>query len=252
MNLRRSDKIIAVAGIVILIIAVIAIVAYYVSIEETPEEEVLPELETFYVTWTKETGETSIDGTAEKVYNKPFPVMAPPGSVLTSVDFRLTWQDDYTTGILPILPRFQDTLKAEVSLEGGEPQPHTSTGGCKNESLLFSVNDIPMIDSVEAEDIYEAEEIINEMIFGQDSASFDVKVTVTIGEKIRRPLMYLRDKGNSFKFDVVYEYCYPELEGGYEEDYDGGEGDGGGEGSSYQSMVGLIYLKNLCYGRNWI
>ena len=67
MNLKKSDKIIAVVGVIILIIAGISIAIMTTSKEETPEEEVGLELETFYVTWTKETGQTGIDDKAEKV-----------------------------------------------------------------------------------------------------------------------------------------------------------------------------------------
>ena len=215
MNLKKSDKIIAVVGVIILIIAGISIAIMVPSKEETPEEEVGLELETFYVTWTKETGEMPLKRTAEKIYNQPFTVMAPPGSVLTNVEFRLTWEDDHITGL--ILKRFKDTLKAEISLEGGETKSHTSEGGCTNEAISFTVNNMSMIDSVEANDTFEAGEIINEMIFGQDTASFNVKVIIDTGEKIRRPLKFFRDKGNSFEFEIVYEYCYPELDGEYEE-----------------------------------
>jgi len=243
MNLRKSDKIIALVGVIIIIIAGIGIF-FYASTEEEPVKiPTMSKEKTFYVTWTKETGETMIDGSAQKTYNEPFTILAPTGSVLTNVDFRLTWQDDHVTGF--ILKRFQDTLTAEISLEGGEPQKDSTKGGCKNRSISFSANELPMIDSLEANDTYEASEKIEEMIFGQDTASFDVKVTVKTGEKIRRPLKFFMDKGNSFKFEVVYEYYYPYIEDGYEEDYDETIEEEG------YSALGEFY-RNLCYGRGMI
>jgi len=244
MNLKKSDKMIAVVGVIIVIIAAVGI--FFYATEEVEEVVTEPEKKTFYVTWIKETGETSIDGKAEKIYNEPFTVPAPSGVVLTNVDFRLTWEDDHVTGL--ILKRFYDTLKAEISLEGSEPpQPYTSKGGCENISLpLFSVNDIPTIDSVEANDTYAAEEIINEMIFGQDTATFDVKVTVKTGEKPRRPLKFLKDKGNSFELKITYEYYTFVIEDGEPEE----PPEEPEENEGYSGIVLLI--KNLCHGRDWI
>lgn len=215
MDLRSSDRLIIIAGVIILVVAAIAIFVYYVPTEETMEELPGAESGSVYVTWIKETGQTVIDGKAEKTYNEPFTVMAPPGSVLTNVDFRLTWEDDKVTGL--IIKRFKDTLKAEISLEGGEALTDTSTGGCKNKSLSFAVYDMPSVDVIDANDTYEAEDILNNMTYGQDTATFDVKVTVKTGEKLRRPLKYFMDKGNGFNFEVVYEYYYPLLEDFYEE-----------------------------------
>jgi len=242
MNLRKSDKIIALTGVIIIIVAAIGIFLYASTEEEPDKIPMALEEKTFYVTWTRETGETMIDGKAEKTYNEPFTILVPAGSVLTNVDFRLTWQDDHVTGF--ILKRFQDTLKAEISLDGGESQTDSSKGGCKNRSISFSVNEIPMIDSLEANDTYEASEIIDEMIFGQDTTSFNVKVTVKTGEKLRRPLKFFMDKGNNFKFEIVYEYYYPYIENGYEEEPTEPIEEG-------YSAIGEFY-RNLGYGRGMI
>ena len=233
MDLRSSDRLIIIVGAIILVVAAIAIYFYYIP-TETIDEETGLESGTFYVTWVKETEQTSIDGKAEKTYNEPFSIMAPPGSVITNVDFRLNWEDDHVTGL--IIKRFYDTLTAEISLEDGEALTDTSEGGCNNKSLLFSVYTMPMIESIEANDSYEAEYILTDMIYGQDTANFDVKVTVKTGEKIRRPLKYLMDKGNSFNFEVVYEYYYPMFEDVYEEPMDEEPSEDGDLGELFRSL----------------
>jgi hypothetical protein len=234
MDLRSSDRLIIIVGAIILVVAAVAIYFYYIPTAETIDEETGLESGTFYVTWVKETGQTSIDGKAEKTYNDPFSVMAPPGSVLTNVDFRLNWEDDHVTGL--IIKRFYDTLTAEISLEGGEALTDTSEGGCSNRSLLFPVYNMPMIESIEANDSYEAEYILNDMVYGQDTANFDVKVTVKTGEKIRRPLKYLMDKGNSFNFEIVYEYYYPMFEDVYEEPMEEEPSEDGDLGELFRSL----------------
>ena len=233
MDLRSSDRLILIVGAIILVVAAVAIYFSQLPADETIEETGL-ESGTFYVTWVKETGQTSIDGKAEKTYNEPFSIMAPPGSVITNVDFRLNWEDDHVTGL--IIKRFYDTLTAEISLEGGEALTDTSEGGCNNKSLLFSVYTTPMIESIEANDSYEAEYILTDMIYGQDTANFDVKVTVKTGEKIRRPLKYFMDKGNSFNFEIVYEYYYPMFEDVYEEPMEDEPSEDGDLGELFRSL----------------
>jgi hypothetical protein len=249
MNLKKSDKIIAAVGVIILIIAAVGIF-FYVSTEEVEEVVTEPEEKTFYVTWTKETGEIPLDGYAGKKapYNQAHTVTA-FGGVLTSADFQLTWEDDCT--YFGIFSKGLDKLTAEISMTDGEPQPPQSSVGSGDMTFPFSVNDIPMVDSVEAEDIFEAEEIINEMFSGQGVTSFDVTVTVSTGEKLRRPLKFLKDKGNSFELKIIYEYYSPMIEEEYGEDYGEEENAVGEEGYEYQGVLGLFY-KNLYCGRGWI
>lgn len=220
MNLKKSDKIIAVVGVIILIIAGISIAVIISSEKETEEETIKSGEGTFYVTWTKDTGEISLDGYAGKKapYNEVHAVTA-FGGVLTNVNFQLTWKDDCT--YFGILSKGLDKLTAEISPAGGEPQTDISTGSGNNRTISFSVNGAPLEVSVEAEDVYEAEEIINEMFSGQDAASFDVIVTVDTGEKFRRPLKFLKDKGNSFELKIIYEYYYPVIESQEQGEYEG-------------------------------
>ena len=58
MNLKQSDKMIAIIGVVILIIAAISIV-YYVSTEDEVGEPTT-EKKTFKVTWKEKNGEMKI------------------------------------------------------------------------------------------------------------------------------------------------------------------------------------------------
>ncbi|MCK5112186.1 MAG: hypothetical protein KAQ84_01465 [Thermoplasmatales archaeon] len=227
INLKKNDKLIVIIAVAVIIIAAIGIAAY-----SSPDTKINGLLGTggnmYTVTWEEKTGSSIISEFAGKnaPYSESYIISAPTGSVcvLTNVDFQITWQDDKTIGI--IFKRGLDTLTAEITSMDGESQPYEGKGG-GNKTLSFRVNDMPYSDSIEAEDVNEAEQIAYNMFTGQDTTSFDVTVRVKTGEPLRRPLKYFSDKGNDFEIKVTYEYYYASLtEEGTE-----GTGSDGGDGS---------------------
>lgn len=247
MNLSKNDKIIAIVGVIILIIAAISI-AVIISNQEDEEIEEEVKTELFYVTWTNSSGEMTVDGVAKKTYNEPLTVSAPSGHVVTNVDVELTWSDDNVIrgrigSIIKILKGGEDTLTLEITPEDGEAQRKSSTGGGKIE-FSFSVNDIPSDEEIDAEDIYEAEDIVEGAYAGQETATFDVSVNVEIGEPYRRPIKRFMDKGDNFKLTITYDYYYPFVEGSdYDDDYEDDDDDMD-EGSYVNTGYGQ--------GRDWI
>ena len=225
INLKKNDKLIIIVAVAVIIIAAIGIAAY--NSPETKINEFLETGENMYtVTWEKKTNSLSpISDFAGKnaPFNESYSIAAPTGSVcvLTNVDFQIIWQDDKTIGI--VLKRGLDTLTAEIIPMIGESKIHRAKGG-GNETLFFDINDIPSLDSIEAEDISEAKQKVYDMFTGQDITSFDITVSVKTGEPLRRPLKYFSDKGNDFEIKVTYEYCYASL---MEEETEGTGSDGG-------------------------
>jgi len=219
MALNKSDKIIAIFGVIILIIAAIGIFLY-----PTKEEvkKVAPEEKTFYVTWKEETGKPTVikgDVGKKQTYTKPIDVTAPAKdvvSVLTHVEIQLTWKDDVT--YIGILGNGKDTLTANIYPTGGKPGTAKETKGSGNSSFSFDINSVPALDQVTANDIDEANNIIKENFSDKDKASFDTKITVKTGEKIWRLLKFLKDKGNDFELKIIYKYSYPVIMGEPEED----------------------------------
>ena len=210
MNLKKSDKMIAIVGVAILIIAAVGIVLYTAS--EEPDEDEEPTEETFMVTWNEYSGQLAcIEGYAGKSasYTDPIAVSVPSGSVLTSVGVQIVWEDDNT--YRGILSKGKDTLTAEIGPAGGDTQPYQSIGS-GNETLYFTVYDRPYDETLDAEDYDEAQQMVYDMVQGKNDASYDVMVTVKTGEKLRRPLQYLKDKGNSFNLFVSYTYYTPLIE----------------------------------------
>lgn len=214
MNLKKSDKIIAAIGILIIIVAVLAIV-YYVTTEDEdkPEEEI--ESMKYDVTWYNATGSMTLEGFAQKkvTYEDSFTINVPSGAVLTDVDVTFDWKDDKTFGLgtKRIIGKFfkvkgLDTLTAEISMTDGAIATYESVGENTDEVVSFKVNSKPMDEQLEAKDQYEVEDMLDELYGGKDSASFNVKVDVSIGEKGLRLLKIFLDKGNSFTINIKYEY----------------------------------------------
>jgi hypothetical protein len=218
MNLKKTDKLIAVIGIVILIVAAVGILLYIESDDNGNGNGDNNVMDTYTVNWMEESNKMEINGYAGKsgAYADPIPIDVESGCVLTSVEFSIVWRDDYTHGSL--LNTGRDKLNADISLEGGEPQTHSSTGGA-NATIgdAFKINDKPMDEIFEdVDDIFEVEEIIKGKYVTMNSANFDVNVRVNRGEKLFPPrpmkiLNYIRDKGNGFTLIVSYTYYKPDI-----------------------------------------
>ena len=243
MNLKQSDKMIAIVGVVILIIAAISII-YYVSSEDEVGEPT-KEKKTFRVTWKEKNGEMNIpdENVGKESYTNPFTVLTESGSVIKTVDVQIKWNDDNTYGILRVYG--QDTLTATISLAGGETKTHESTGE-GDETLSFNVYTVSYRDDViEANDIDEAKQEIKDKYQGMNSALFDVDVSVETGERFQfiRPLRSFlnnrKDKGDTFSFFITYTYSYPEIVEDHGNNYDGDNTTGQGESkgtATYKNM----------------
>jgi len=253
MTLKKTDKIIAVVGVVILIVAVIGFI-FYVDTEDTVNDKIEEVDNDVSVEWIEYSEETTINGYAGKKspYKDPIVITLDEDSVLTSIEVSLTWKDDYSKGL--IFNKGQDILDASVGLTGEEAQSINSKGSCNRSfGSAFVINDIPDDTIVEdVEDIFEAEEIILDEYSGMNTATLDVKVTVDPGERllslrIVKLLNFFRDKGNSFDLVVSYTYYKPDFKG-FEETDDGDNYDETPD-TSYDGSFGR-YLRDVSSGRN--
>jgi hypothetical protein len=265
MNLSRSDKIIAIVGVIILIIAAIGIFIYYQTYEEPEEVEVEPLITTYDITWAKGTGDILIGDSLyagrQQTYNELITVTSTDRAftILTDVEFHISWMDDKTVGILRFLKRGKDTLTASITPSMGGEGKGGESKWYGNLDFPFSVYDMPTETEIEAEDVFDAEEKIRLMYTDQDSADFDVTVDVKPGEKIRRPLKYLGDKGNTFYLNATYTYYYPIIEeipstdDGLDEDGDDETEDDTTTGDS-NGFLGICRnnILNMGYGRGWL
>lgn len=260
MNLKKNDKIILITGIVILIVSAIGIALYTSpSASEEGIGEMEPALKTFSYTWKQNTQEIAPLGdilTVDKKtpFEDSFQILLPSGNVITSVDINLKWEDDVTYGLL--FKKGLDTLTAKIS-HNGEEKPVASSTGSGNHWFNFTINNQPSDGTVSGVNRDDAKDTIANLVSGQNSASFDVTVSIETGERIWRLFKYLKDKGNDFELTVKYTYYTYELneqtqgnstndETNNEETPATGENinnDGHGIGEFY---------KNLGYGRGMI
>ncbi|MCK4365500.1 MAG: hypothetical protein KAW45_05590 [Thermoplasmatales archaeon] len=217
MSLKKTDKIIAVVGVVILIVAVFGILFYYEPEDAVDGDDDGMVTKEFEVYWTDYTVEEKIKGDAGKnsPYKKPINISLDEGCVLSIVEIRIDWEDDYTKGL--IFNKGEDTLTAEFTPENGEMQRHSKKKS-GNETFVFPINTIiPQNEIIEdVEDIFAAEDKIEEDYAGLSSTSFDVRITVKPGESFftLRPikfLNFLRDQGNGFELFVTYKYYKPDI-----------------------------------------
>jgi len=171
----------------------------------------------FNYTWVKGGGEIVLmdNGFVSKNdnYYDLLAVNTPSGSVITDIEFELTWEDDYTHGLLR--RKGKDRLEVTFSDEQGSSKTESSIGGGNLTFLFNNINDIPAADSIIAEDITDAIDILEGMIAGENYADFSIEVGLETGEKIIRLFKYLRDKGNDFSLKVDYTYYIYEFEEPY-------------------------------------
>jgi len=251
MDLKKNDKLILIVGVFILIIAAIG-VAIYTSpdTEDIKAGDTEPDYKIFTYSWKQNNGEITIEDSLfiskNTQYSDSFTVTTPTGSILTDVEVQINWADDETYGLL--ITKGEDTLIANIGQQGSESIEETSTGN-GNMTFDFKVNDNPpLTDYIEAEDKMDAEMIIDDMYMGENTASFNFEVGLEIGERLLRPLKYLRDKGDEIELKTKYTYYYYEVE---ESDEDEEDDKTTGNDDGYNAYLGEFY-KNLCYGKGMI
>ena len=252
MDLKKNDKLILVVGVVILVVAAVG-VAVYTSpdTEDIKAGDTEAEYKSYYYSWSINSGETTIGDSLYAGKNSPysdsFTITSPSGSILTSVEVHINWEDDNTYGLL--IKKGEDTLTSDIGLQGRESTIESSKGS-GNLTFNYKLNDIPSSDYVLAEDMTDAESIIDGMFSGENAASFNAEISVETGERLWRPLNFLRDKGNEFELKAKYTYYIYMVEEPEENNVDDEDINTGYDGG-YNTSLGEFY-KNLCYGRGMI
>ena len=215
MSLKKSDKIIAIIGVVILIIAGIGIVLYASS--EDSEEDTGPSEDTnnmFDV--IKE--EVTVQNNYETISLRPKLLRKATTSFevtvnarnLKSIDITVTYTDNKAGFLFGRLLTTigADTLSFSVSdLEGNEVGSDSIKGsGMAPISIPFSSNIIT--EPIEAEDAQEAQSILeSKYVDYQESYVIDFELKTGIWGKIRELL-----GKDTFYLEVNYTYCKYYLE----------------------------------------
>lgn len=250
MNLKKSDKIVAVIGVAILIVAII-IVAFYVS-EPDEVDDKDTDKDVYVVTWVeKNDGKEIKENYVGK--NEPltdgFKLTAPEqGSVITHVSVRVAWEDGNTWGLIA---KGQDKLTVTINNACGGSQTHEGTDGEGNETLPFTLADRPSDEVIkDAKDLNEATQRVLDQYMDMYSAEFTYDATVVVGEgfKILQPIRSLlnvmKDKGEYFDLYISYTYYYPEITVENDDGNDDGNPTNAEEGSDGNTMA-YSHLLNI-------
>lgn len=251
MNLKKSDKIIAIVGVVILIIAAVGIALYTSYGEEGKEKTEEPKMKEYNVEWTKKSGEkepkTAHVGKSEG-YEDSFSVKVPSNSVLSHVYVNINWTDDHTYGLL-FGPKGQDNLTLEITRSGGVKLTHNSLGSA-DDTLTFDIYKVPADETIKAEDKSKAEQKIGPQDLNE--AAFTVKGSISIGEPWYRPLKKFFDKGNDIQLSISYDYYQYNLEETGENSTTEMSSSQGGDTISTNSVGARGKMMETSWGINWI
>jgi hypothetical protein len=218
INLKKNDKLIIIIAVAVVVVAGIGIAAYNPPEDNGGHTGGVGGSQTYDVTWETHTKTVSVDDEMYAGKSSPFSTeIAISHENIVKVTVEITWTDDSTYGIFRT--KGADTLTAEVSF-GTETWTSVYNGTTE---FIKNINSIPYDTTIDADSELDALDKLAEEYGTDDSLTFTIDVSVKTGEKIFRPLKYLRDKGNSFDLTITYEYYDASLtEGGIN---DTGNGD---------------------------
>jgi len=250
MDLKKNDRIILIVGVIILIISGIGIAIYTAPSNDKPLGEAHLGYTEYIYTWSQKTGEQDLDEPFYAEKSSPYAssvlIKGDPGIVITSVEFKLEWEDDVTYGLLR--KKGHDTMNANIAF--GTTEKSDSSLGSGNHSFLFTLNERPKDGNFEAESVQDAQDIIDELTSGKNSATFDVTVSIDTGERIFRFFKFLKDKGNDFELTATYTYYTCNLQESEPPEDTGDDTKTTGD-DGFDHKVGEFYV-NLGYGRGMI
>ena len=190
-------------AVAVVIVAGIGIVAYNPPDDDDINIDTINKNGMYDVTWQTKTSTVSVDEEMFAGKSSPFTTEIPINHEnIVKVTVEVTWTDDNTYGILTT--KGQDTLTAEVTCDGKTETWESLKNGTTE--LNFNINSIPYTTEIQADNEIDALEDLKEQDYTDDSLTLTIDVSVVTGEKLRRPLKYLRDKGNDFDLTISYEY----------------------------------------------
>jgi hypothetical protein len=208
ISLKKNDKIIIIAAVVILVLAGVG-VAMYQSPKTT--EIVPPNIvveKNYDVMWTIQNGSLmTISDFAGKKNQFEGSIMIPEGNVI-SITFNLSWTDDRMT----MLKRMGlDTLTLEVTMPDSMYSFSDSATSAQRTGKGFVThtitNNIIPPETLKADNEKDAQAKLLELPY-YDGSWTDKEIKINVSDQIGeiRILKQLRDKGNDFELSITYQY----------------------------------------------
>ena len=226
MNLKKSDKIIALVAVVILIIAAIGVILY----TDIEPEVKLPVKEVFLYNVTVESnpGSLRLDNTDYSMTNKkPYTgTFEVTSDNLESIDIYIEYEDN-DRGFLKIFKNSRkNTITVTVYDEAENEVISTKIIGMGNETLIISGSNALDIGQIIAKDMNDAREKLDENLSNTGlTQKYTIEVTVKYGELRILKKFLEKLSGDSFTIEITanhYDYQLEEVEDsnnddGYEE-----------------------------------
>ena len=259
MSLKRSDKIIAVVGVIILILAAIGVIIYTQPEDDEPEKTTDLEKQTYMVSYK------TVDGSPlSKNFQikKPFLLSKGASAVdeatfiisqynIKDVTFKIVYNDD--------VPRKGDTLEVTITApDGNDYQCENIVGSSGEEGKLVTIKDVNQmitVPSIEAESEEDAQtELESYYKSNFMDHAFKINIQLTIAEKLgllnQIQKLLERVKKDSVSIEMTYTYYQYTLETETEADGDNDDDDGDNNPSGYNGGLGS-YFNSMTYGNRW-
>jgi len=210
INLKKNDKLIIIIAVAVVVIAGIGIAAYNPPEDNGGYTSGVSGSQTYDVTWETHTKTVSVDDECYAGKGAPYSnEIKIEHANIVKVTVEISWEDDST---YRGLSKGEDTLTAEVTCDGKTETWESFRNGTIE--FNFNINSIPYTTEIEADNEVDALEKLKED-YTDDSLTLTFDVSVQPGEKPRRFLKWLKDKGNDFELTITYEYYDASLtEGG--------------------------------------
>jgi len=245
IKLKKNDKLIIIIAVAVVIVAAIGIAAYNPSNDDENNTDAHSGMKSYDVTWQTSSRKITVEDECYAGKSTPYNTeINIDHENIAKVTIKISWDDD--SKYFGILSRGEDLLTAEVTYNG-ITETWDSMGNGSYE-FYYIINSMPYDTTIEAENGMQAEEMLEED-YTDDSLMFTIDVSVQTGEKIFRPLKFLRDKGNSFELDISYEYYEAFLTEGYMDET--GEDNNNEDNSDYDFFSGISDLINTGFSGRW-
>jgi hypothetical protein len=215
MNLKKNDKIIAIAAVIVLIIAGIGIIAYTDTEEKikTPKEVT----QTYGVMHNVMESTATPDNTEYYVASRVIrPDIVYNGTVEIPTDRhvkQITFRVEYTDNIRGFILKNRGADTLTVTIDGTNMAGETKTiTGSGNVTFQSNPQSPLILGPIDAEDDFIAREILNENLSEKIMAeTYTITASIKHGERpFLMPIKWIREKLGTDSFSLIIEYEYYE------------------------------------------
>jgi len=192
----RQDKIVILAGVVILLISIMGIVYHektYVASEEVKKVS-------YTVSWKEYSDELVDSGfVGRDGWENGYEIDLPENAYVYQVEVKIDWSDNLNFHGLILPWNWSDKIEASVNIN--ELQFSQSAGGYEKIELDVS-KDKPKDFQADVESKEELNEILKNMALNKITCNVSLSITP-------KPIFF--DRGNDFTLHIIYHYCIPEV-----------------------------------------